>query len=54
MHDGRFKTLEEVLSHYTSGGHPGINVSPNVRQLNLSQQDRAALIAFLNTLNDEK
>ncbi len=54
MHDGRFKTLEEVLDHYASGGHPGINVSPNVRQLHLSKQDRADLIAFLNTLNDEQ
>lgn len=54
MHDGRFKTLDEVLEHYASGGHPGINVSPNVRVLTLSKQDRADLIAFLNTLNDEK
>ncbi len=53
MHDGRFKTLDEVLDHYASGGHPGTNVSPNVRKLKLSKQDRADLIAFLNTLNDE-
>ena len=53
MHDGRFKTLDEVLDHYASGGHPGLNVSPNVRKLKLSKQDRADLIAFLNTLNDE-
>lgn len=54
MHDGRFKTLDEVLDHYASGGHPGLNVSPNVRKLKLNKQDRADLIAFLNTLNDEK
>ena len=53
MHDGRFKTLEEVLDHYASGGHPGINVSPNVRVLHLNKKDRADLIAFLNTLNDQ-
>jgi cytochrome c peroxidase len=53
MHDGRFKTLDQVLDHYESGGHPGINVSPNVQKLYLNKQDRADLIAFLNTLNDE-
>lgn len=53
MHDGRFKTLEEVLDHYASGGHPGINVSPNVQVLHLNKKDRADLIAFLNTLNDQ-
>lgn len=53
MHDGRLKTLEAVLDHYASGGHPGTNVSPNVRKLKLSERDRADLIAFLNTLNDE-
>ncbi len=52
MHDGRFKTLEEVLEHYNSGGHPSPNVSPNVRPLNLSEQDKKDLIAFLNTLTD--
>lgn len=52
MHDGRFESLEEVIDHYASGGHPGPNVSPNVRPLTLSQKDKKALIAFLNTLTD--
>jgi cytochrome c peroxidase len=52
MHDGRFQSLEEVVDHYTSGGHPGPNVSPNVRPLTLSEKDKQALIAFLNTLTD--
>lgn len=52
MHDGRFKTLEEVLDHYASGGHYAENVSPNVRKLNLSPQDKKDLIAFLQTLTD--
>jgi len=52
MHDGRFRTLEEVLKHYESGGHPAENASPNVRKLNFIKQDRADLIAFLNTLTD--
>ena len=52
MHDGRFKTLEEVIDHYASGGHFSINVSPNVRQLNLTENDKTALIAFLHCLTD--
>lgn len=52
MHDGRFRTLEEVIDHYNTGGHPAENVSPNVRPLHLKAQDKADLIAFLNTLTD--
>lgn len=52
MHDGRLKTLEEVLDHYNSGGHPGVNVSPNVRKLGLNAQDKADLLAFLHSLTD--
>ena len=59
MHDGRFKTLEEVIEHYSSGvkNHP--NLSPQMklpngqpRLLNLSAEDKAALVAFLKTLTD--
>jgi len=52
MHDGRFATLEEVLDHYKSGGHPSPNVSANIQPFTLSDQDRDNLIAFLNTLTD--
>ncbi len=52
MHDGSMATLEEVVDHYDSGGHPAINSSPNVRPLGLSQQDKSDLIAFLHTLTD--
>lgn len=52
MHDGRFQTLEEVLDHYTSGGHDPGNRNPNVRPLRLSPRDRADLMAFLHTLQD--
>lgn len=52
MHDGRFQTLEEVIDHYVSGGHFSENVSPNVRELDLSAADKADLLAFLHTLTD--
>ena len=57
MHDGRFRTLEEVIEHYDRGvvHHP--NLDPNLAKhppegLNLSREDKAALVAFLKTLTD--
>lgn len=57
MHDGRFKTLEEVIEHYDHGvvRHP--NLDPNLAKhpaegLKLSREDKAALVAFLKTLTD--
>ena len=63
MHDGRFATLEQVIEHYNSGvqAHPNLSTplkevvgpgpSPPAR-LNLSEADKAALVAFLRTLTD--
>ncbi len=59
MHDGRFATLEEVLNHYSTGiqNHPNLsapllNSNGNPIQLNLSQTEKDAIIAFLHTLTD--
>lgn len=59
MHDGRFATLEQVIEHYNSGVQNHPNLSPPLRtpggtpiRLNLSQNQKDALLAFLNTLTD--
>ena len=52
MHDGRFNTLEEVLDHYSSGGHYSPNKDPLVYATNLSEQNKKDIIAFLHTLTD--
>ncbi len=52
MHDGRFRTLEEVVDHYNSGGHYAENRSANVHPLDLEPAQKAALVAFLHTLTD--
>jgi len=54
MHDGRFATLAEVVEHYSSGVQDGRLKRPDgsPRNLNLSADDKAALVAFLNTLTD--
>lgn len=57
MHDGRFATLEEVMEHYSTGVERGPTLDPNLSKhpdakLNLSPEEKAALIAFLRTLTD--
>ncbi|MBK9013936.1 MAG: cytochrome C peroxidase [Saprospiraceae bacterium] len=53
MHDGSFQTLEAVIEHYNSGGHYADNVViGSITQLNLSEYDKQALLAFLHTLTD--
>ncbi len=52
MHDGRFATLEEVMDHYADGGHPAPNVDAFVPLIDLDEQEKADIIAFLHTLTD--
>ena len=59
MHDGRFATLEEVVEHYSTGIHRSPTLDPNLAKhpesgLKLNAVDKAALVAFLRTLTDEK
>ena len=60
MHDARFATLDEVIDHYDHGVQAHPNLDPRLRdpagaprRLGLSAAERAALIAFLDTLTDE-
>ncbi|MEO1021722.1 MAG: cytochrome c peroxidase [Bacteroidota bacterium] len=58
MHDGRFATLEEVVEHYNSGvqNSPDLDnrlrVNGQPRQLNLTEQEKEALVLFMKTLTD--
>ena len=59
MHDGRFASLEEVVEHYNSGiklgpALDGNRLAPNGAplRLNLSADDKAALVSFMKTLTD--
>jgi len=47
MHDGSLKTLEEVVEHYNKGGTPNPTLSDKVKKLNLSDQDKQDLVAFM-------
>jgi cytochrome c peroxidase len=56
MHDGRFATLEEVVEHYNSGGVYSSTIDPKMKKvgigLQLTNQEKADLIAYLKTLTD--
>lgn len=52
MHDGRFETLEEVLDHYASGGHPSETRDPLIKEISLTDDQKRDVIAFLKTLTD--
>jgi cytochrome c peroxidase len=53
MHDGSLATLQEVVAFYNQGGHPHELIDPLIRPLRLSQDDRAALVEFLNALTGD-
>jgi cytochrome c peroxidase len=56
MHDGVFKTLEEVVDFYAQGGgrKDGMQtVDVSVRGFEISDSEKADLIAFLYALTDE-
>ncbi len=47
MHDGSQQTLEEVVEWYAKGGHPNIYLSEKIKKLDLTDQDKADLVAFM-------
>ena len=56
MHDGRFTTLDAAISHYTRSfsTQPGVDtLLKNKPGAYITRGEKAALLAFLNTLNDQ-
>ena len=59
MHDGRFKTLEAVLDHYSEG----VVISPTLDEelkgntslgISMNEDEKSKIIAFLKTLTDRE
>ena len=50
MHDGVFKTLEEVIDFFDAGGGSNPNLSPLMKPLGLSSEEKADLLEFLKAL----
>src|SRR4029079_18576095 len=47
MHDGSFKTLEDVVEHYDKGGIANPQLDEEVFPLNLTAEEKADLVTFL-------
>jgi cytochrome c peroxidase len=59
MHDGRFTNLDQVIEHYATGVKRSATLDPNIAKhpdggLPLTPADKHALVAFLETLTDER
>jgi cytochrome c peroxidase len=57
MHDGRFRTLEDVIRHYSTSVVRSATLDPNLAKhpdggVPLNEEDQHALVAFLKTLTD--
>ncbi len=53
FHDGSAETLMDVVEHYARGGVVKEHLSPNIRKLDLTQQDKEDLVAFMEALTTE-
>lgn len=54
MHDGSLETLEEVIDFYDRGGDGHPNTSPKIQELNLTDEEKDALLAFLMVLSGDE
>ena len=54
MHDGRFNRLSEVLKYYTSDNkNQAAYLSPLIKKINLTPNEKVDLLIFLLTLSDK-
>ena len=54
MHDGSLQTLRDVVDHYDSGGKSHQNKSELIKPLNLTNEQKEDLLAFLLSLTDNE
>lgn len=60
MHDGRFRSLSQVMSHYEKGVQLSPTLAPELRKdgpkagISLSSTEKTDLVAFLLTLTDKE
>ncbi len=52
MHDGTFKSIEQVLKHYAKGGAGHPNQNAIIQKFELTEKDQKAIKAFLFSLTD--
>jgi len=54
MHNGAYRTLEEVIDHYDRGGDDRSNLDPSIHPLGLSVLEKKDLLQFLTTLSGKQ
>ena len=52
MHNGSLATLEDVVEHYSRNFNRHPNLDFRMRRLDLTEREKAALVAFMKTLTD--
>jgi len=50
MHDGSLQTLEDVIDFYSDGGRKNPYLDPELRPIKLTDDEKTALLAFLQSL----
>jgi cytochrome c peroxidase len=53
MHDGSEKTLEAVVEYYNKGGNKNPALDPNMVPLNLTDPEKADIVAFMKAVTGE-
>ena len=53
MHDGTFRTLEEVIEFYNRGGQTNPYLDRTIRPLGLPKREKLDLIALLHALTSD-
>ena len=51
MHDGSVAALEDVVEHYNRGGRANPHLDSELHQLQLTDAEKRALVAFLKSLS---
>jgi len=55
MHDGRYKSLTEVMNHYSNSTNKNTFLNPKLKSIyKLSSNEKVDIIAFLLTLSDKQ
>lgn len=54
MHDGSMQTLMEVVEHFDKGGTPNEPLFDKLFNLNLTEQEKLDLVAFMEEALDSK
>jgi cytochrome c peroxidase len=53
MHDGSLASLKQVVDFYDKGGIPNKNLNKKIKPLHLTDQEKDALVAFLEALTGD-